>query len=219
MNRRSNSWVWVAAAVAASVVVAIAKIARAGDLDHGLPSAVGAVARVAFIPFWLSYTGGAWAALGFKRFAVVRDHARELGLAFAAAIGVHVGLICWQSLRGDPPGPTVVVIFGAAAALTLLLSVASLPALYKRLPRVALGRFRTCATTYIALVYLLDFAIRPQPAILHYWIAYAAFAALDVLGLAARALAWLLGVLARKRARALSDAARRQSIKFGIAGE
>jgi len=194
MSRRSHSWVWVAAAIAASVAVATVKIAGASDLDHGLPSAVGAVARLAFIPFWLSYTGGAWVALGFGRFAIIRDHARELGLAFAAAIGVHVGLIGWQSLRGDPPGTMVVVIFGAAAALTLLLSVASLPALYKRLPRVALARFRTCATTYIALVYLLDFAIRPQPAILHYWIAYAAFAALDVLGLAARTLAWLRGV-------------------------
>jgi hypothetical protein len=117
-----------------------------------LPSAVGAVARVAFVPFWLSYTGGAWVALGVRRFTVIRDHARELGLAFAAAIAIRVGLICWRTLRGDPPAPMVVVIFGAAALLTLLLSVVSLPTLYKRLPRVALARFRTCATTYIALV-------------------------------------------------------------------
>ena len=194
IRRRPNIWVWIAAAVAVSVAVAIAKISIARDLDHGLPSAVGAVARVAFIPFWLSFTGAAWVTLGFSRFVVIRDHARELGLAFAAAIAVHVGLICWQTLLGYPPTPGVVIIFGAAALLTLLLSVVSIPILYKRLPRMALARFRFFATTYIALVYLLDFAIRPQPAVLHYWIAYAPFAALDALGLAVRGLAWARGV-------------------------
>jgi hypothetical protein len=194
MLRRPNVLVWIAAAVAVSVAVAIAKISVAPDLDHGLPSAVGAVARVAFIPFWLSYTGGAWVTLGFRRFGVIRDHARELGLAFAAAIAVHIGLICWQTLLGHPPGRGVVIIFGVAALLTLLLSVVSIPILSKRLPRVALARFRYCATTYIALTYLSDFAIHPQPAVLHYWIAYAPFAALDALGLLVRALAWVRGV-------------------------
>jgi hypothetical protein len=159
-----------------------------------LPSAVGAVARVAFIPFWLSYTGGAWVTLGFRRFVVIRDHARELGLAFAAAIAVHLALIFWQTLLGHPPGRGVVVIFGVAALLTLVLTVVSIPPLSKRLPRAALAGFRFWATTYIALAYLRDFAIHPQPTVLYYWIAYAPFAALDALGLAMRALAWVRGV-------------------------
>jgi hypothetical protein len=194
MRHLPNIPVWIAAAVAVSVAVAIAEISIAPDLHHGLPSAVGAVARVAFIPFWLSYTGGAWVTLGFRRFVVVRDHARELGLAFAAAIAVHIGLIGWQTLLGYPPPRGIVIIFGAAALLTLLLSVASMPLLSRRLPPVALARFRFFATTYIALVYLRDFAVVPQPAVLHYWDAYAGFAALDVLGLAVRALAWVRGV-------------------------
>jgi hypothetical protein len=202
MLRRPKVRVWIAAAVAVSVAVAIVQITVARDLRHGLPSAVGAVARVSFIPFWLSYTGGAWVTLGFRRFAVIRDHARELGLAFAAAIAVHIALIGWQTLLGDPPGRGIVIIFGAAALLTLVLSVVSIPILSKRLPRVALARFRYCATTYIALVYLRDFAIHPQPAVLYYWIAYAAFAALDVLGLAVRALAWVRGVWEPRRSSA-----------------
>ena len=200
-SRRSNSSVWIAAAVAVSVGVAVAEISVARDLDHGLPFAVAAVARVAFIPFWLSYTGGAWVALGIGRFAVVRDHARELGLAFAAAIAIHLGLIFWQVLRGYSLALTIILIFGAAALLTLLLFLFSFPTFSRRIPRVALARFRAWATTYIALVYLLDFAIRPQPAVLHYWVAYAPFAALDLLGLAARALAWLRGVLEPWRGR------------------
>ena len=190
-----STWVYVAAAAAVSVVVAMGEIAVVGNLDHGLPAAVAAVARVAFIPFWLSYTGGAWVALGVRRLAFARDHAREFGLAFATAIAIHVGLICWQTMRGQPPAPMTVVIFGTAALLTFLLSAASLPALYERLPRVALAGFRTLATTYVALVYLLDFAIPPHPTRLHYWVAYAAFAALDGIGLAARAVVLLLGVL------------------------
>ena len=201
-SRQSNASVWVAAAVAVSVGFAVAEIAVARDLEHGLPFAVAAVARVAFIPFWLSYTGGAWVALGFTRFAVVRDHVRELGLAFAAAIAIHLGLIFWQVLRGYSLALTIILIFGAAALLTLLLFLFSFPTFSRRIPRVALARFRAWATTYIALVYLLDFAIRPQPAVLHYWVAYAPFAALDLLGLAARALAWLRGVLEPWRGRA-----------------
>jgi hypothetical protein len=181
----------VVAAVAASVVVAAMKLAGASDLDHGLPSAVSAVARVAFVPFWLSYTGGAWVALGFRRFVVVRDHARELGLAFAAAIAIHICLILWQTLRGDPPALMTAVIFGVAALLTLILTVISFRSFADRLPRVALARFRAYATTYVALVYLLDFAHRPQPDGLHYWVAYGSFAALDVVGLTVRVLAWL----------------------------
>ena len=65
-----------------------------------------------------------------------------------------------------------------------------------------LAIFQTWATTYIALVYLLDFAIRPQPAVLHYWVAYAPFAALGLLGLAARALAWLRSLWEPWRGRA-----------------
>jgi hypothetical protein len=202
MNRRSNAWVWVAAAVTASVVVAIAVIAVASDFDRGLRSAVSAVARVAFVPFWLSYTGGAFVALGFRSLAPARNNARELGLAFAAAIAIHVGLIGWQTMRGYPPAPQVVVIFGAAVLLTLLLSAVSFPALVRRIPSAALARFRALATTYIALVYLLDFAIRPQPGVLHYWIAYFPFAALDLLGLAARALVWLRGIREPWRGRA-----------------
>lgn len=167
-----------------------------------MPAAVSVVARVAFIPFWLSYTGGAFVALGFTPFARVRNNARELGLAFAAAIAIHVGLIGWQTMLGHPPAAQVVVIFGAAALLTLLLAVFSVPALFRRVPSAALARFRALATTYIALVYLLDFAIRPQLASRHYWIAYFPFAALDLLGLAVRALVWLRGIREPWRGRA-----------------
>ena len=193
-GRPSNAWIWIAASAAISVGVAAVEIAIARDLDHGLPFASAAVARFAFLPFWLSYTGGAWVALGFARFAAVRDHARELGLAFAAAVAIHLGLIGWQLLRGYSIAPAIVAIFGAAALLTLLLCVFSLPSVASRIPHPALATFRLLATTYIALAYLQDFAVRPQPAVLHYWVAYAPYAALDLMGLAARALAALRGL-------------------------
>src|ERR1700723_1753124 len=52
-------------------------------------------ARWSFLFFWLSYAGGAMAILFGPAFAGLARQARALGLAFATALQVHIGLVVW----------------------------------------------------------------------------------------------------------------------------
>ena len=156
----------------------------------GLRAAIAVSARVAFAPFWLAYVGGALASLGVPGFSSVRARAREFGLAFAAALSVHLALVAWLIAGGAVPALRVFVIFGFGAFLTLLLTLLSLPALSAPFSRPGLSRFCSAAMTYIAFAFLLDFAKRPVRADLGYLIAYAPFAILVAVGVAVRLLAW-----------------------------
>ena len=179
-----------AAFVATAVAACIAFFAAGGGVG-GLRVALGVSARVAFVPFWLAYTAGAFTSLGARAFSPVRDRARELGLAFAAALTVHLALVAWLIALGAPPALRVFVIFGFGAFLTLLLTLLSIPGLSAHFSRSTLSWFRSLAMTYIALAFLRDFAQRPFRADLDYLIAYPPFAALVAIGLAARLLAWV----------------------------
>ena len=95
------------------------------------------------------------------RISPVRDRARELGLAFAAALTVHLALVAWLIALGAPPALRVFVIFGFGAFLTLLLTLLSIPGLSAHFSRSTLSWFRSLAMTYIALAFLRDFAQRP----------------------------------------------------------
>ena len=52
-------------------------------------------ARWSFLYFWLSYAGGATAILFGPAFSKLARVARPSGLAFAAALQVHIGLVVW----------------------------------------------------------------------------------------------------------------------------
>jgi len=191
MRRQANVWILMSAAFVATVAAALVALIVLGEGGGGLRAAIAASARVAFAPFWLAYAGGALASLGVPGFLSVRARARELGLAFAAALSVHLALVAWLIMRGSIPALRVFVIFGFGALLTLLLTLLSIPALSALFSRPALSRFRSLAMTYIAFAFLLDFAKRPVRADLAYLIAYVPFAILVGVGLAARLLAWL----------------------------
>ena len=187
------------AGLAAAAAAAFAALIVLGAGDRGLRAAIAVSARIAFAPFWLAYSAGALASFGVRAFSPVRERARELGLAFAAALTVHLALVAWLIMLGTVPTPRVFVIFGFAAFVTLLLTLLSIPTLSAQVSRPALLRFRGLAMTYIALAFLLDFAKWPVRADLAYLIAYAPFATLVAIGLAAQFLGWL-GLLVGARA-------------------
>ena len=194
MRPQANVWIWISAASVATAAAAFVALFVLADRGGGLRAAIATSARVAFVPFWFAYAGGALASLGVTVFSSVRARARELGLAFAAALSVHLTLVAWLIMRGTVPALRVFVIFGLGAALTLLLTLLSIPALSAQFSRPALSRFRSLAMTYIAFAFLLDFAKRPVRADLAYLIAYVPFALLVAVGVAARLLAWLRSV-------------------------
>jgi hypothetical protein len=195
MRRQANVWTSIGAAFVATAAAALVALVVLGYGDGGLRAAIDASARVAFAPFWLAYAGGALAALGVPGFLSVRARGRELGLAFAAALSVHLALVAWLIIRGAVPALRVFIIFGLGAFLTLLLTLLSIPALSALFSRPALSRFRSLAMTYIAFAFLLDFAKRPVRADLAYLIAYVPFALLVGVGLAARLLAWVRSIV------------------------
>ena len=131
-----------------------------GTGERGIVLALRVTARWSFLPFWLAYAGGAMATLFGSRFAGVARHGKELGLAFASAQLVHLGLVVWlyQSAT-DPLG--AMTFFWIGALCTYLLALFSLPRLRDALGPRIWRALRTIAVEYIALVFARDFILGP----------------------------------------------------------
>ena len=96
MTRRHDpAWVWMIGAFGGALALAVAVLAGYGTGPDGLRQGVRFTARWSFLFFWLSYAGGAMAILFGPAFAGLARRARALGLAFAAALQVHIGLVVW----------------------------------------------------------------------------------------------------------------------------
>ena len=158
---RSNPWVWMAMAFCASLGLAISILAFFGDGERGVRFALKATARLAFLFFWPAYVGGALTSLFGDLFLPIRRHARELGLAFAAALLAHLGLVVRLCAIGSPPSPKTFAIFGVAAGFTYLLAVLSVDYFRQALPSKFWPILRTAAMTYIAFAFILDFTRLP----------------------------------------------------------
>jgi len=156
MAARRPVWVWMAAAFCAALALAIAAMAVA---VHGLIGlGLEVTARFAFILFWPAYVGGALTSLFGDAFLPLRTHARELGLCFAAAIAVHLGLVATLCLAGHPPPLMTFVIFGAAAGCTYLLALLSVRRVREALPAKVWPPIRFVAMNYILFAFILDFS-------------------------------------------------------------
>jgi hypothetical protein len=99
----------MAAAFCASLGLAVGIVAVLG-IERGVYVALAATARLAFLIFWPAYAGGALASLFGSVFLRLREHARDLGLAFAAALSVHLGLVACLCVIGHAPGVWTFVI-------------------------------------------------------------------------------------------------------------
>jgi hypothetical protein len=191
---RRKIWIWMAAAFCASLGAALAAVAVSRHRDFTLALAMSA--RVAFLFFWPAYVGGALTSLFGSVFLPLRQHARDLGLAFAAAILVHLGFVVRLCVVGPTPSTRTFVIFGTAAVFALLLALLSISGIRELLPRRFWPPIRFVAMNYIALGFLLDFAKLPLTD-LRESLAYLPFLALAILGPAFRLAAWVRNNLAR----------------------
>lgn len=95
IRRHDPTWAWAAGALSGALTLAVAALAADGTGPEGLRFAVRVTARWSFLYFWLSYAGGAMAILLRPAFAGPARVARSSGLAFAAALQVHIGLVVW----------------------------------------------------------------------------------------------------------------------------
>jgi hypothetical protein len=154
---------WMAAAFLVSLVLAAIVLAVAGAGERGTALALRVTARWCFLLFWPAYAGSALARFCGPRFVVLARHGRAFGLAFAAALAVHVGLVLWlMEVAADQRTP--MLLFWAGVACTYALALLSLPRLRDWLGPRPWRIACEGAMQYIALVFAVDFIVEPLQA-------------------------------------------------------
>jgi hypothetical protein len=187
--------VWMVGAVAGGLAIAGAVLADYGTGPDGIGQAVRYTARWSFLFFWLSYVGGAMAVLFGPAFAGLARSARNLGLAFAAALQVHIGLVIWLGVViGQIPLQGGVLLFFVVglffsyllALLSFGVGVGSLGRLWR--PLLLLG------TTYILIAFGRDFVLGALDPTNQQWPStaeYVPFALLSLIAIPLRLAAFL----------------------------
>lgn len=188
----------MAAAFCAALGAGLASLAVSRHKDITIALAMSA--RVAFLFFWPAYVGGALTSLFGRAFLPLKEHARDFGLAFAAAISVHLSFVAVLCLVGRAPSAETFVIFGTAAVFTYLLALLSIDRVRQALPRSFWPPIRFVAMNYIALAFLLDFKRFPVDNLRESLI-YLPFLALAIIGPALRFAAWVHNLLPKKLGR------------------
>lgn len=154
---------WMAAACLVSLALAGTVLAIAGTGEHGMALALRLTARWCFLLFWPAYAGSALTTFCGPRFSVLARHGREFGLAFVAALSVHVGLVlCLMDVAADQRTP--MLLFWAGVVCTYAMALLSLPRLRGRLGQRAWRISCEGAMQYIALVFAVDFIVEPLKA-------------------------------------------------------
>jgi hypothetical protein len=154
----------MAMAFAATLAVACGVLTVNGTGHSGITIGLKGTARVAYLFFWPAYVGGAVATLVGGPFEILARRAREFGLAFAAALFVHVALVIWLAWI-SPPQPLVDAVmpfFAIGVVWTYLLALSSTGWVRARFSAQSLKAFRTVGLEYIALTFFTDFVISPK---------------------------------------------------------
>jgi hypothetical protein len=95
MKRGSTSMFWIGMAFAVALGLAAVVLAIEGIETKGIVRALQITARWSFLLFWLAYSAGAMCELFGPALAPFARHGRELGLSYAAAQLIHLGLVVW----------------------------------------------------------------------------------------------------------------------------
>ena len=178
-----------AALVANLCVAAIVLVIRGADVQ-GTETALAATARVAFLWFWAAYAGGALANLFGPAFLPLKRHGREFGLAFAAALLVHLGLVGWLCFIGAAPARGVFSFFGTAAAFTFVLAFLSFGDMHKLLGPKGWQLLRIVGMNFILYAFISDFMQDPLHGGTKRVLEYLPFIAMAILAPLLRLAAW-----------------------------
>ena len=190
-RRQRPTAAWVSSAFAFAVVVALGSIAGLGVGRAGIELGLRLTARLAFMFFWPCYAAGALVVLFGPTFVPLKHRARELGLAFAAVLAVHLGLVGALSAVVAPPAVGVFIIFGPGVACALLMVLASHDIVGPAIGATGWWFLRNVAMNYLAFDFAIDFVHRHIGGSIVDKVLYLPFAALAILGPALRILAWL----------------------------
>jgi hypothetical protein len=156
--------------------------------ERGVSAATAAVARVAFIFFWLAYVGGALAMLFGPIFDGLARYRLEFGLAFATALLVHLTLVAWLFCIAaqQPLSDLWIAYFVIGAVMTYALALGSAK-LFRDLVKTNYWRvFSTVAMEYIAFLFFRDFVLLPLQEGVGLPLRYLPFATLIALGVLLR---------------------------------
>jgi hypothetical protein len=162
-RRMSGAAGWMTVAFVVALALAVTVLAMSGVGETGTALALRVTARWCFVLFWPAYAGGTLAKFWGPRFAVLARHGREFGLAFAAALSVHIGLVLWL-LDVAADQRTLMLFFWVGVACTIMLAAFSLPRLRDWLGLRLWRTLSEAAMQYIALVFAVDFIVDPLKA-------------------------------------------------------
>jgi hypothetical protein len=141
---------FVVAFIVAAIVLVIFGLG-----DQGTAVALRATARWSFLLFLPAYAGGALARL-WPRLSGLARHGRELGLAYASAQLVHVGLVVWF-IHIAAAASGAMLFFWIGIFCTYCLALFSLPWLQNALGPPLWRILRAIALEYIAITFAADF--------------------------------------------------------------
>lgn len=182
MRSQSSEAVWICSAFCAALVLASCVLAVLGLRERGVHAALAATARLAFLLFWPAYVGGALVSLFGAKFQPLKRHARILGLAFASALLVHLGLVGLLCLVDAAPRLSTFVFFGIAAVWVYLLALFSIGRLHRALGAKYWRLLSTVGMNYLAYAFIVDFLKEPLQGGVRHLFEYAPFAMLSLAG-------------------------------------
>ena len=191
--RSRSAELWIGAALGANLFLSAIILVVRGAGVHGTETALFFTGRVMFLWFLGAYTGGSLATLFGGAFLPLKQRGREFGLAFAAALIVHLALVGWLCWVGRTPSIDVFIRFGAAAVFTFLLALFSFGNFHAVLGPKVWPPLRFIGMNYILYVFLFDFLQNPlqgevKRVILY--LLYLPFAVMGITALLLRLAAW-----------------------------
>ena len=146
-------------ALAIGFGLATTVVAFNGTDAKSLVMALQLTARWAFVLFWLAYAGGAMAKLFGPALAPLARRGREFGLAYAAAMTVHFGLVLWLfKISSRPPlSGKPFDFFALGVIFTYLLAIFSFGRLAETLGPTGWRILRIAGVNYILSAFAWDF--------------------------------------------------------------
>jgi len=160
-----QSLTWMGAALAIALAIAVSVLVLQGAGNQGTRLALELTARWSFLLFLMAYAGKALATL--FGWTLLKGRGRELGLSFASAHLVHVGLVVWLGiiLGRVPLSGGLLLFFLIALFCTYLLAGLSFGGVKALGP--AWPPLRFLAMNYILIAFMRDFVlpvVHPKPA-------------------------------------------------------